>query len=87
MPLLHLLLITIDAGMNSEIGSTRQCLEALSSEVPCRGRWCRYQTYPTWATRHPISTTPVARITAHAMVVFDVRGIKKDFFPKESRKI
>ena len=51
MSLMHLLLISIDADMKSEIGSTRRYLVALSLEVPCRGSWCRCQTYPTWAPR------------------------------------
>ncbi len=53
----------------SEIGSSRWGGKALSLGVPCQASWCRCQTYPTWAPRgHPISTIPVARITAHATV-------------------
>ncbi len=58
-----------------DIISSRWGVKALSLEVPCQGSWCRCQTYPTWPLwvayhhRHPISTVPVARITAHATVL------------------
>jgi len=57
MSLMHILLISIDADtkmMKSEIGSTRRDLVALFLEVPCHGRWCRCQTYPTWAPKHSL---------------------------------
>ena len=55
-------------------------LEAFSLEVPWQGRWRRCQTYPKWVTYHhwhPISTTPVARITAHATVPGKLKKFKK----------
>jgi hypothetical protein len=36
---------------NSEIGSSRWGVKALSLEVPCQASWCRCQTYPTWTPR------------------------------------
>ncbi len=49
MTLMHILLNSIDSDMISEIGSSRVGL--LSLEVPCKGSWCRSQTYPTWAPK------------------------------------
>ncbi len=63
--------IALMQAWNSEIGSPRWGVKALSLEVPCQASWCRCQIYPTWVAyhrRHPISTVPVARITAHATV-------------------
>jgi hypothetical protein len=43
--------IALMQAWNSEIGSSRWGVKALSLEVPCQASWCRCQTYPTWAPR------------------------------------
>ena len=43
--------IALMQAWNSEIGSSRWGVKALSLGVPCQASWCRCQTYPTWAPR------------------------------------
>jgi hypothetical protein len=74
MPLMHILLNSIDADMISEIGSSKGGLRPnpLSFHVEEAGADAKLiQLVPLWVAchcRHPITTVPVARITAHPMV-------------------
>ncbi len=74
MSLMHLLLISIDADMTSEIGSTKRYLEALSfgfyvEEAGADAKLIQHGPLGNaYHCRHPISIIPVASITAHATV-------------------
>ncbi len=74
MSLMHILLNSIDADMKSEIGSSRGGLRPypLRFHVKEAGADAKLiQHGPlevAYHRRHPISTVPVARITAHATV-------------------
>jgi hypothetical protein len=74
MSLMHILLKSIDADMKSEIGSSRGGLRPypLRFHVGEAGADAKLiQHGPlgvAYHRRHPISTVPVARITAHATV-------------------
>ncbi len=74
MSLMHILLNSIDADMKSEIGSSRWGLRPypLGFHVKQAGADAKLiQHGPlgvAYHRRHPISTVPVARITAHATV-------------------
>jgi hypothetical protein len=73
MSLMHILLNIIDADMKSEIGSSRGGLRPYTLGFHARfGADAKLiQHGPLGVAchqRHPISTIPVARITAHAMV-------------------
>ncbi len=74
MSLMHILLKSIDADMKSEIGSSREGLrpyplrfhvEEAGADAKLNQQWPLGIAYHC---RHPISTVPVARITAHATV-------------------
>jgi hypothetical protein len=74
MSLMHILLNSIDADMKSEIGSSRGGLwpYPLRFHVEEAGADAKLNQHGplgvAYHRRHPISTVPVARITAHAMV-------------------
>ncbi len=74
MSLMHILLNSIDADMKSEIGSSRGVFRPypLRFHVGEAGADAKLiQHGPlgvAYHRRHPISTVPVARITAHATV-------------------
>ena len=82
MSLVHILLISIDADMKSEIGSSRGGLRPypLRFHVKEAGADAKLiQHGPlgvAYHHRHPISTIPVARITVHATVP----GFRRLFF-------
>jgi hypothetical protein len=77
MSLMHILLNSSDAEMKSEIGSSRGGLRPypLRFQVMEAGANAKLiQHGPlgvTYHRRHPISTVPVARITAHTTVPSD----------------
>ncbi len=71
MSLMHVLLKSIDADMKSEIGSSRGGLRPypLRFHVEEAGADAKHGPLGVaYHRRHPISTVPVARITAHATV-------------------
>ena len=74
MSLMHILLNSIDADMKSEIGSSRGGLRPypLRFHVEEAGADAKLNQHGplgvAYHRRHPISTVPVARITAHATV-------------------
>jgi hypothetical protein len=74
MSLLHILLNSIDTDMKSEIGSSRGGLRPypLRFHVEEAGADAKLNQHGplevAYHRRHPISTVPVARITAHATV-------------------
>jgi hypothetical protein len=74
MSLMHILLNSIDADMKSEIGSSRGGLRPypLRFHVEEAGADAKLNHHGplgvAYHRRHPISTVPVARITAHATV-------------------
>jgi hypothetical protein len=74
MSLMHILLNSIDADMKSEIGSSRGVLRPypLRLHVKEAGADAKLNQHGplgvAYLYRHPISTVPVARITAHATV-------------------
>jgi hypothetical protein len=74
MYLMHILLNSIDADMKSEIGSSRGGLRPypLRFHVEEAGADAKFNQHGplgvAYHCRHPISTVPVARITAHATV-------------------
>ena len=70
MSLMHILLNSIDADMKSEIGSSRGGLRPYPLRFHVKEAKL-IQHGPlgvAYHRRHPISTVPVARITAHTMV-------------------
>jgi hypothetical protein len=79
MSLMHILLNSIDANMKSEIGSSRGGLSPypLRFHVKEAGTNAKLNQHGplgvAYHCRHPISTVPVARITAHATVPGRVR--------------
>jgi hypothetical protein len=74
MSLMHILLNSIDADMKSEIGNSREGLRPypLRFHVEEAGADAKLNQHGpqgvTYHDRHPLSTVPVARITAHATV-------------------
>ena len=89
MSLMHILLNSIDADMKSEIGSSRGRLRPypLRFHVGEAGADAKLiQHGPlgvAYHRRHPISTVPVARITAHATVPgHNVKFINKKILTK-----
>jgi hypothetical protein len=74
MSLMHILLKSIDIDMKSEIGSSRGGLRPypLRFHVEEAGADAKLNQHGplgvAYHPRHPISTVPVARITAHATV-------------------
>ena len=90
MSLMHILLNSIDADMKSEIGSSRGGLRPypLRFHVKEAGADAKLNQHGplgvAYHRRHPISTVPVARITAHATgpgfyvargLIFVLRGL------------
>jgi hypothetical protein len=74
MSLMHVLLNIIDADMKSEIGSSRGVLRPYPLRFHDGKAGADAKLIQHWPLgvayhrRHPISTVPVARITAHATV-------------------
>ncbi len=83
MSLMHILLNSIDADMESEIGSSRGGLwpYPLRFHVEEAGADAKLNQHGplgvAYHRRHPISTVPVARITAHATVPGFTKFIKQ----------
>jgi hypothetical protein len=74
MSLMHIVLNSIDADMKSEIGSSRGGLRPYPLRFHVREAGAEAKLIQhgplgvAYHCRHPISTVPVARITAHAIV-------------------
>jgi hypothetical protein len=67
MSLMHILLNSIDADMKSEIGSSRRGLKFHVKEAGAGAKLIQHGPLGVaYHHRHPISTIPIARITAHA---------------------
>jgi hypothetical protein len=70
MSLMHILLNFIDADMKSEFGSSREGLRPYHvKEAGADAKLIQHGPLGVaYHRRHPISTIPIARITAHATV-------------------
>ncbi len=88
---MHILLNSIDADMKSEIGSSRGGFRPypLRFHVEEAGADAKLNQHGplgvAYHCRHPISTVPVASITAHATVPgFQIQSLLLLFLPEKS---